>query len=348
MRIAFVFPGQGSQSVGMLGGFADNETVRGALARADEALGFSIERLIAEGPAEELNLTVNTQPAVLASSVAFYEAWLAAGGQKPELLAGHSLGEYSALCAAGVFPLEEAVKLVRFRAEAMQSAVPVGVGGMAAIIGLSDEDVEAACVAGRAAGTVEAVNFNSPGQVVIAGHIEAVRAAVEDAKARGAHIYGEIIGSGATCAAHHITAPLEDGSGGARAMVQAVKDAGLKPEDIDYINAHGTSTPLNDRTETAAVKLAFGEHAHHLAMSSTESNTGHLLGASGAIEAIITLKALEENYIPPTINYAKPDADCDLDIVANEGREADLRYAMSNSLGFGGHNASLVFAKWEE
>lgn len=123
--------------------FADNETVRGALARADEALGFSIERLIAEGPAEELNLTVNTQPAVLASSVAFYEAWLAAGGQKPELLAGHSLGEYSALCAAGVFPLEEAVKLVRFRAEAMQSAVPVGVGGMAAIIGLSDEDVEA-------------------------------------------------------------------------------------------------------------------------------------------------------------------------------------------------------------
>ena len=186
MRIAFVFPGQGSQSVGMLGGFADNETVRGALARADEALGFSIERLIAEGPAEELNLTVNTQPAVLASSVAFYEAWLAAGGQKPELLAGHSLGEYSALCAAGVFPLEEAVKLVRFRAEAMQSAVPVGVGGMAAIIGLSDEDVEAACVAGRAAGTVEAVNFNSPGQVVIAGHIEAVRAAVEDAKARGA------------------------------------------------------------------------------------------------------------------------------------------------------------------
>ena len=186
MRIAFVFPGQGSQSVGMLGGFADNETVRGALARADEALGFSIERLIAEGPAEELNLTVNTQPAVLASSVAFYEAWLAAGGQKPELLAGHSLGEYSALCAAGVFPLEEAVKLVRFRAEAMQSAVPVGVGGMAAIIGLSDEDVEAACVACRAAGTVEAVNFNSPGQVVIAGHIEAVRAAVEDAKARGA------------------------------------------------------------------------------------------------------------------------------------------------------------------
>ena len=198
MRIAFVFPGQGSQSVGMLGGFADNETVRGALARADEELGFSIERLIAEGPAEELNLTVNTQPAVLASSVAFYEAWLAAGGQKPELLAGHSLGEYSALCAAGVFPLEEAVKLVRFRADVVElhprivvicagtNDIARNTGGMAAIIGLSDEDVEAACMAGRAAGTVEAVNFNSPGQVVIAGHIEAVRAAVEDAKARGA------------------------------------------------------------------------------------------------------------------------------------------------------------------
>ena len=131
-------------------------------------------------------------------------------------------------------------------------------------------------------------------------------------------------------------------------MVQAVKDAGLQAEDIDYINAHGTSTPLNDRTETAAVKLAFGEHAYHLAMSSTKSNTGHLLGSSGAIEAIITLKALEENYIPPTINYAQPDADCDLDIVPNEGREAPLHYAMSNSLGFGGHNASLVFAKWED
>ena len=170
----------------------------------------------------------------------------------------------------------------------------------------------------------------------------------EHAKARGAHIYGEIVGYGATCDAHHITAPLEDGSGGARAMVQAVKDAGLQAEDIDYINAHGTSTPLNDRTETAAVKLAFGEHAYHLAMSSTKSNTGHLLGASGAIEAIITLKALEENYIPPTINYAQPDADCDLDIVPNEGREAVLHYAMSNSLGFGGHNASLVFAKWED
>ena len=170
----------------------------------------------------------------------------------------------------------------------------------------------------------------------------------EHAKARGAHIYGEIVGYGATCDAYHITAPAPDGSGGAKAMIQAIEDAGIEKEQIGYINAHGTSTPLNDRTETAAVKLAFGEHARHLAMSSTKSNTGHLLGASGAIEAIITIKALQEGYIPATIHYEQVDEECDLDIVANEGRAASLAYAMSNSLGFGGHNASLVFAKGEE
>lgn len=130
MRIAFVFPGQGSQSVGMLSGFAGNETVAGVMARADKALGFPLTGLIADGPAETLSLTVNTQPAMLASSVAFYEAWIAAGGRRPEMMAGHSLGEYSALCAAGAMSLETAVRLVRFRAEAMQDAVPVGVGGM--------------------------------------------------------------------------------------------------------------------------------------------------------------------------------------------------------------------------
>lgn len=185
MRIAFVFPGQGSQSVGMLGGFAENETVQRVMARADEALGFSLTGLIAEGPAETLSLTVNTQPAMLASSVAFYEAWLAAGGRAPEMMAGHSLGEYSALCAAGAMDLETAVRLVRFRAEAMQSAVPVGVGGMAAVMGLADVDVEAACEEARAVGRVEAVNFNAPGQVVIAGEKEAVARAIECAKARG-------------------------------------------------------------------------------------------------------------------------------------------------------------------
>ena len=185
MRIAFVFPGQGSQSVGMLSGFADNAVVNETMQEADAALGFSLTGLIAEGPAEALGLTVNTQPAMLASSVAFYRAWLAAGGAKPELMAGHSLGEYSALCASGVFTLADAVKLVRYRAQVMQSAVPVGVGGMAAIIGLADEDVEAACAEARTVGAVEAVNFNAPGQVVIAGEKAALAKAIEAAKARG-------------------------------------------------------------------------------------------------------------------------------------------------------------------
>ena len=170
----------------------------------------------------------------------------------------------------------------------------------------------------------------------------------EHAKQRGAKIYGEIVGYGATCDAHHITAPLDDGSGGAKAMLQAIKDADIKAEEIDYINAHGTSTPLNDKTETAAVKMAFKDHAYRLALSSTKSNTGHLLGASGAIEAIICMKALENDFIPPTINYQNSDSDCDLDVVANEGRKQKLHYAMSNSLGFGGHNASIIFKKWED
>ena len=181
MRLAFVFPGQGSQSVGMLNGYAGNAVVEEDIRRADNSLGFPISQLIAEGPAETLGLTVNTQPAILATSVAFYDAWLAAGGPKPVVMAGHSLGEYSALTAAGVFSLEEAVKLVRFRAEAMQTAVPVGVGGMAAIIGLSDETVIEVCREAGAAGIVEAVNFNSPGQVVIAG----IAKAIELAKTKG-------------------------------------------------------------------------------------------------------------------------------------------------------------------
>lgn len=166
------------------------------------------------------------------------------------------------------------------------------------------------------------------------------------AKARGADIYGEIAGYGANCDAYHVTAPSPDGSGAARCMELAMADAGVTPEQIAYINAHGTSTPLNDRSETMAVKKAFGEHAHRLMMSSTKSMTGHLLGASGAIEAIITAIAVKEGYIPPTINHQIPDENCDLDIVPNEGRNADITYAMSNSLGFGGHNASLVIKKF--
>jgi len=171
---------------------------------------------------------------------------------------------------------------------------------------------------------------------------------LEHAKKRGARIYGEIAGYGASCDAHHITAPDPEGLGAANCMKMAVADAGIKPEDVDYINAHGTSTPLNDAGETKAIKLAFGEHAYKLMVSSTKSMTGHLLGGSGAVEAIITTKALQEGFVPATINYQIPDPACDLDIVPNEGRKADIRYAISNSLGFGGHNATTVFKKWEE
>lgn len=170
---------------------------------------------------------------------------------------------------------------------------------------------------------------------------------LDHALARGVHIYGEIIGYGATCDAFHVTAPTPDGEGAIRAMKQAIADAGITPSDITYINAHGTSTPLNDKTETAAVKAVFGESAHQVAMSSTKAMTGHLLGATGAVEAILTLKTLEEGYILPTINHQQQDEACDLDVVANVGRHQQVLYAMSNSLGFGGHNASLIFKKYQ-
>lgn len=170
---------------------------------------------------------------------------------------------------------------------------------------------------------------------------------LEHALARKANILAEVIGYGSSCDAHHITAPIEDGSGAAHAMVEAILDAGIQKEEIEYINAHGTSTPLNDKTETMAVKNAFGEHSKKLAMSSTKSYTGHLLGASGAIEAIICIKSLQDSYIPATINSKVQDALCDLDVVFGQGRKQALRTVMSNSLGFGGHNASIIFRKYE-
>ncbi|ALC86294.1 MULTISPECIES: beta-ketoacyl-ACP synthase II [Bacillaceae] len=167
----------------------------------------------------------------------------------------------------------------------------------------------------------------------------------DHAVARGAKIYAEIIGYGSTGDAHHITAPAPEGEGAARAMQQALEDAGVTPEQVDYINAHGTSTPYNDQFETMAVKSVFGEHAYKLAMSSTKSMTGHLLGAAGGVEAIFTVLALKEGILPPTMNLETPDPECDLDYVPNEAREANIQYAMSNSLGFGGHNASILFKK---
>jgi [acyl-carrier-protein] S-malonyltransferase len=185
-KFAFVFPGQGSQAIGMLNGFAGNAAVANTVAEASDALQFDIGKLIAEGPKEDLDLTTNTQPVMLTAAVAFYRAWIAAGGKAPAIVAGHSLGEYSALVAAGVIAFKDAVPLVRFRAQAMQEAVPVGHGGMAAILGLSDDDVRAACAEAAQGDVVEAVNFNAPSQVVIAGSKSAVERASEAAKAKGA------------------------------------------------------------------------------------------------------------------------------------------------------------------
>ena len=168
----------------------------------------------------------------------------------------------------------------------------------------------------------------------------------EHAKKRGANIYGEVVGYGANCDANHITAPLEDGSMAAKCLTLALNDANVKPEDIDYINAHGTSTHLNDSGETKAIKLAFSEHAKKLMVSSTKSMTGHLLGAAGAVEAGFSVLALKDGFVPATIGYENFDEECDLDIVPNVGRNKDIKYAVSNSLGFGGHNACLVFKKY--
>ena len=171
---------------------------------------------------------------------------------------------------------------------------------------------------------------------------------LEHALARGAKIYAEVVGYAATSDAYHITSPAPEGEGGARAMKLAMKDANVKPEEITYINAHGTSTHLNDSCETQAIKTALGEEASKKVMvSSTKSNTGHLLGAAGGIEAIVCAKAIEEGFVPQTINYKVPDEECDLDVVPNEGRNVEIKYAMSNSLGFGGHNSTLLFKKYE-
>ena len=171
---------------------------------------------------------------------------------------------------------------------------------------------------------------------------------LEHARARGAKIYAEVVGYGATCDAYHMTAPRPDGSGGAKAMVMALADGCVTAEEVGYINAHGTSTPLNDAGETAAVKAVFGEHAYRLAISSTKSMTGHMLGAAGAVEAIFTALSLRDGYLPATIHYQVPDPACDLDVVPGQGRSADIRYALSNSRGFGGHNGTLLLKKWEE
>jgi len=251
-------------------------------------------------------------------------------------------------CAAGNHAIGEAFRLIREGlAEVMicggtESLItPLSVGGFAIMKALSTRNDEPQ----RASRPFDA---KRDGFVIAEGCGILVLESLEHAKARGAKIYAEIVGYGLNADAYHMTAPHPEGEGAARCMEMALSDAGLKPQDVDYINAHGTSTPLNDAAETKAIKKVFGDHAHRLAISSTKSMTGHLLGGAGGLEAVFTVKTIHEGIIPPTINYEEPDPECDLDYVPNEARRTEVRVAMSNAFGFGGTNAVLVFKKFEE
>jgi 3-oxoacyl-[acyl-carrier-protein] synthase II len=218
--------------------------------------------------------------------------------------------------------------------------IPMGVGGFAAMKALSTRNSEPE----RASRPFDA---ERDGFVVGEGGAVLILEALDHAQARGARIYAELVGYGLSADAHHITAPQPEGEGAARSMAMALEDSGRKPSDVDYVNAHGTSTPPNDRTETLCMKTALGDAAHKVAVSSTKSMTGHLLGAAGALEAIVCVKAIETGIVPPTINYENPDPECDLDYVPNEARQMDVHLALSNSFGFGGHNVSLAFSRFE-
>jgi len=217
---------------------------------------------------------------------------------------------------------------------------PMGVGGFAAMRALSTRNEEPQ----RAS---RPFDKDRDGFVVGEGAGVLVLEELEFAKKRGAKIVAELVGYGMSGDAFHITLPPEDGHGAHRVMLNAVTDAGIRPEQVAYINAHGTSTPPNDKIETFAIKRLFGDHARKLAVSSTKSMIGHLLGGAGVIETRITSLVVQRGIIPPTINYQTPDPDCDLDYVPNQARQADVEYALSNSFGFGGTNASLLFKRWE-
>lgn len=219
------------------------------------------------------------------------------------------------------------------------SVTPLGIGGFTSMKALSDAtDPDRASIP---------FDKERNGFVMGEGAGILILEELEHALKRGAHIYSEMIGYGVSCDAHHITAPLPNGEGGAYAMQNALDDAGISYDVIDYINAHGTSTHLNDLCETEAIKSVFKEHAYKLAVSSTKGHTGHCLGAAGGIEAVLSVLALEHDFIPPTLNYQVKDEECDLNVVPNIGVKKDLHYVMSNSLGFGGHNASIIFKEYD-
>ena len=258
---------------------------------------------------------------------------------------GPNLG-INAACATGSNTIGEAAEVIRRGAADVMlaggseaSIVPLAVAGFS-VMGATSTRNDAPEKASRP------FDKDRDGFVVGEGGAVVVLESEEHAQARGAHVYGEVLGYGITNDAYHISAPLENGAGAVTCMRLALKQAHLKPEDIDYLNAHGTSTPINDKSETAAVKTVFGEKAYDLAISSTKSMTGHLLGAAGALEAIFCVKALLHAILPPTINYETPDPECDLNYVPNQRLEKKVRRVMSNSFGFGGHNACLILGQY--
>lgn len=251
-------------------------------------------------------------------------------------------------CATGTNAIGEAAEVIRrgqadvmFAGGTEAAIVPLTMAGMCSLNAMSTRN-DSPAQASRP------FDLHRDGFVMGEGAAVLVLESLEHAQARGAKIYAEVKGYGSTNDAYHITAPAEQGAGAAKCMQMALQQAELDAEQIDYINAHGTSTLLNDKAETAAIKTVFGEHAYKLAVSSTKSMTGHLMGGAGALEAVITIKALQEGVLPPTINYETPDPLCDLDVVPNLSRSQKLSYAMSNSFGFGGHNASILFASAQE
>lgn len=251
-------------------------------------------------------------------------------------------------CATGTHSIGDAFRIIqRGDADVMiaggaeSTITPLSVAGFSVMRALSTRNDEPE----RAS---RPFDRDRDGFVIAEGAGIMVLEELEHAKARGAKILAEIVGYGASSDAFHITAPDKNGHGAAKAMRSAIEDAGVSPEEVDYINAHGTSTIWNDKIETLAIKKVFGEHAYKLAISSTKSMTGHMLGATGAVEAIYTVLTVSRNYIPPTINYENPDPECDLDYVPNKGREAEVNYGLTNSFGFGGTNASLLIKKYKE
>jgi 3-oxoacyl-[acyl-carrier-protein] synthase II len=336
-----------------------------AIAAAKEALGDARLEITPEN-AEEIGVIVGTGLGGLPSIERYHKILLEKGPGRispffiPMLIANLASGQIAILfgpkgpntcvvtaCATGAHCIGDAFRAIVYGdAEAMiaggteANITPLTVGGFNAMKALStkNDEPEKAC---------RPFEKNRDGFVVAEGSGIVILEELQFALRRKARIYAELVGYGYTGDAYHITAPSPDGDGAMRCMRMAIKDAGLKPEDVEYINAHGTSTPLNDLTETIAIKTVFGDHAKKVPISATKSMTGHLLGAAGSTEAIFTVLSIRDGVMPPTLNYEEPDPQCDLDYVPNVARRKPLKVAMSNAFGFGGTNAALIFKKFE-